>query len=347
MDRRTFTKSGIIIGSGLVSTAGNALHSAASVSAKTITPVGLKVGDKIGVIAPSSRLKQEQIDTAVKQIEGFGMVPVLSKHVAAHNGYLAGKDDERADDINEMFADKSIKAIWCGRGGYGSTRILHMLDYKAIKKNPKPFIGYSDISAYHIAMYQKTGLITFHGPIPSGMMKGNTLEEFQKLFFMNQPIDYDFKKMTLVGDTTKYDVLETLRPGIAKGRLMGGNLTVVSSMVGMPYAPDFKDTIAFFEDIEEQPYRIDRMLTQLIHGSNLGKAKGILLGQFTNCQAKDPENSFTLVEALKDRLLPLGIPILAGAPFGHVPDNLTIPVGAEAILDATNHRVKIEKLLFK
>ena len=316
-------------------------------SERMIVPQGLRPGDKIGVIAPSSRLKQEQIDTAVQQIEQLGMTPVLSKHVAAHNGFLAGKDEERAADINEMFADKTIKAIWCGRGGYGSTRILHLLDYKAIKKNPKPFIGYSDISAYHIAIYQKTGLITFHGPIPSGFMKGNTLEEFQKLFLQNLPIDYDFKKMTLVGDPSKYETLETLRPGMAKGRLMGGNLTVVSSMIGMPYEPDFTDTIAFFEDIEEQPYRVDRMFTQLIHGSNLGKAKAILLGQFTNCNAKDPETSFTLLETLKDRLLPLGIPVLAGAPFGHVPDNLTIPVGAEAILDATAQRLKIEKPLFK
>jgi muramoyltetrapeptide carboxypeptidase len=347
MNRRTFTKSGIIVGSGLLTSTNNLLHGSKSEVTKTIIPSGLKTGDKIGVIAPSSRLKQEQIETIVKQIEGFGMVPVLSKHIAAHNGYLAGKDEERASDINEMFADTSVKAIWCGRGGYGSTRILHMLDYNTIKKNPKPFIGYSDISAYHIAMYQMTGLITFHGPIPSSMMKGHTLDEFQKLFFQNMPVDYDFKKMTLVGDTTNYDKLETLRPGIVKGRLMGGNLTVVSSMAGMTYEPDFKDTIAFFEDIEEQPYRIDRMLTQLIHGCNLGKAKGILLGQFTNCQAKDPETSFTLIETLKDRLLPLGIPILAGTPFGHVPDNLTIPVGAEAILDASNHRLKIEKRLFK
>ena len=262
---------------------------------------------------------------------------------------------------DSVFKDKLLNCNTCATFLDGSTGIVdknknRMIEVSEVESvislflNPKmyiPFIGYSDISAYHIAMYQKTGLITFHGPIPSGMMNGNTLEEFQKLFFQNSSVDYDFKKLTLVGDTTKYDVLETLRPGIAGGRLMGGNLTVVSSMVGMPYEPDFKDTIAFFEDIEEQPYRIDRMFTQLIHGSNLSKAKGILLGQFTNCQAKDPETSFTLVETLKDRLLPLGIPILAGTPFGHVPDNLTIPVGAEAILDASNHRLKIEKRLFK
>jgi muramoyltetrapeptide carboxypeptidase len=346
MDRRTFAKSSFIISGGLLS-AKTELNAANSMENKEIRSVYLKPGDRIGVIAPSSRLKQEQIDTAIQQIEGFGMIPVLSKHIAAHNGYLAGTDEERVEDINEMFADKSIKAIWCGRGGYGSTRILHLLDYKTIKKNPKPFIGYSDISAYHIAIFQKTGLITFHGPIPSGIMKGITLEEFQKLFFENKPIFYDFKTMPLVGDTSKYDVLETLRPGVANGKLIGGNLTVVSSMVGMPHAPNFKNSIAFFEDIDEQPYRIDRMLTQLIYGSNLKEAKGILLGQFTSCEAKDPSTSFTLLEALKDRLLPLGIPILAGTPFGHVPNNLTIPVGVEAILDATNQTLKIEQPLFK
>ncbi len=330
------------MGGGIISSAHEAKAST-SVENKIILPSYIKAGDKIGVIAPSSRLKQEQIDIAVQQIEGFGMIPILSKHVAAHNGFLAGTDEERAADINDMFADTSIKAIWCGRGGYGSTRILHLLDYKLIRKNPKPFIGYSDISAYHIAIFQKTGLITFHGPIPSGFMKGITLEEFQKLFFENRSLYYDFKNMPLIGDTSKYDVLETLRPGVVSGKLIGGNLTVVSSMVGMPYEPDFKNSIAFFEDIDEQPYRVDRM----IHGTNLRQAKGILLGQFTNCDAKDPSTSYTLLETLKERLLPLGIPILAGAPFGHVANNLTIPVGAKAVLDCTQQLLTVESPLMR
>ncbi len=342
MNRRSFAKSSLLLGGGIITT-NNELQASTSANQKLIMPNLIKKGDKIGIITPSSKLKQEQIDVAIAQIKGFGMEPILSKHILAHNGFLAGLDEERAEDINTMFADKSIKAIWCGRGGYGSTRILDMLDYKIIKKNPKPFIGYSDISAYHIAILQKTGLITFHGPIPIRMMSGITLESFQNIFFDNKAVDYNFKNMPLIDDTSKYDLLETLRPGVATGKLVGGNLTVVTSMVGMPYEPDFSNSIAFFEDIGEEPYRVDRMLTQLIYGTNLKKASGILLGQFTDCGAKDPSNSFTLLETIKERLLPLNIPILAGTPFGHVTNNLTIPVGAQAIMDATGQRLKIEK----
>ncbi len=346
MNRRHFAKSGLCLATGLVAAPPVLRSEIDIIDAKRFIPA-LRTGDRVGVITPSSRLLPSAIETAIEQMESLGLSPVLSKYVTEHNGFLAGTDEQRVEDINTMFNDQSIKAIWCGRGGYGSTRILHMLDYKMIKRNPKPFIGYSDISAYHLAIYRNTGMVTFHGPIPSVVMKGNTRAHFKKLFLQHDQIDYRFDEMELVGPTDNYDRLEVLRPGVARGKLIGGNLTVVCSMVGFSDEPDFKNSIAFFEDIDEQPYRVDRMLTQLIHGSNLKKAKGILLGQFTDCTARDPSLSFTLVEVLKERLLPLGIPILAGAPFGHVPDNLTIPVGAMATLDVNKKRLRVEEILFR
>jgi muramoyltetrapeptide carboxypeptidase len=219
-----------------------------------------------------------------------------------------------------------------------------MLDYKLISKNPKPFIGYSDITAFHLAIYKKSGFTCFHGPIASGDMKGISLQAFTNIFIDNQKTVYEFSKMELLGDTSAYDKLETIKPGIAKGKLMGGNLTILSAMAGTEYLPSFKKAIVFLEDVDEQPYRIDRMITQLLDSTDMARASGFLLGQFTNCSAKDPSSSFTLREVLIERLSRFNVPILAGCPFGHVSNNVTLPIGIEAILDATAQTLSFESI---
>jgi muramoyltetrapeptide carboxypeptidase len=341
MNRRSFTKSSLAIGSILQIVGEEKIDQTMN---KSKLGIALKKGDKIGVVSPSSSISSERLEQCKKQIESLGFEAVFGRFTGSKNGFLAGTDKERVSDIHDMFRDKSIKAIWCSRGGYGGTRILKMLDYKMISENPKPFIGYSDITAFHNAFYKKCKLTSFHGPIASGEMKGISLNAFQNIFLNNEATTYEFSKMELLGDTSKYDQLETIAGGIAKGKLFGGNLTVLTALVGTEYLPNFKNSIIFLEDVDEQPYRVDRMLTQLLDSTNLSKASGIILGQFTNCDAKDPSSSSTLIEVLKERLGGLGIPVLAGCPFGHVGNNVTIPVGLEAQLNATNKVLSFGKV---
>ncbi|MGE5355728.1 MAG: S66 peptidase family protein [Deltaproteobacteria bacterium] len=304
-------------------------------SIKRIKPKKLKPGDTIGLITPASPISEEAFSRTLKNLESLGFNYKTGDNIFKKYGYLAGEDMGRVDDIHKMFSDPEIDAVWCIRGGYGTTRILNNIDYSLIKNNPKVFIGYSDITALHIAIYRKTGLITFHGPVASSEFTEYTIRCFRNLFFENFTAIGNFENADNdSGDTLRHNIIV---PGRMEGRLMGGNLSLLTALAGTEFQMPSENHIIFIEDIDEKPYRIDRMLTQLIDSSFLQKASGILLGIFKGCEAKpDEKNTLQLNETLVDRLSMLGIPVFYGFSFGHIDNHCTIPVGIKAGFDTEN-----------
>lgn len=302
-------------------------------SHKVIKPRRLKKGDTVAIIAPSSGADDKQFEKAVQNMTDLGFKTKLGKYATAINGFLAGTDSQRVEDIHWAFGDKAIDAVWCVRGGYGLSRILPQIDYALIKKNPKVFIGYSDITALHLAIHQNTGLITFHGPVAS-----STFSDYPRKHFVNtlmEPVVPD--KIELAPDNVAKGTLlyktQVITKGTARGRLIGGNLSLLSALAGTPYGlKNTKGKILFTEDVGEKPYRIDRMFTQLKQSVNLRELAGIALGVFADCDAPD-DKSQTVIDVARDQLGSLGIPVIYGLSFGHIRDQFTLPVGVEAEMD--------------
>lgn len=309
---------------------------ASAARGKTLKPRRLAAGNTVGLVAPASPVtNDESVRFAIELLESFGFRVRPGKHVFERDQYLAGDDAGRAADVNAMFADDSIDAIFALRGGYGTQRILPLLDYDVIGNNPKVFVGSSDITAILIAILEKTGLVGFHGPTANGNFSDYALEEWRKVLW--EPAD-----RTRIGAAPP---LET-RPGLveadnrvtrfsggsAEGRLIGGNMTLVSTLMGTPFEPDFRDRIIFFEDVNEAPYRIDRMLTQLWLAGKLQHAAGIAFGKFT--KTDDDGNTFSIEEIIRSRCGSLGIPVIGGLMIGHIADKTTVPIGIRARLDA-------------
>jgi muramoyltetrapeptide carboxypeptidase len=301
---------------------------------KVIKPKRLKKGDTLGVIAPSSSLPDHVVEKAVKNLEGLGFKVILSKNARAEKGYLAGTDAQRVEDFHWAFSNKSIDAVWCIRGGYGATRILPMIDFNIVKKNPKIFIGYSDITALHVAIYQKTGLVTFHGPVGTSDYNEYTKPNVWNILTNPTP-QYKLihSEENLKKDSNLYKP-EVIAAGKCQGQLIGGNLSLLSAMDGTPFAlKNLKGKILFMEDIDERPYRVDRMLTQMLQSHDLRQLAGIALGIFEGCNPKTDERSLSLMDCFKDRLGNLGIPVYYGLSFGHISNQFTLPVGINASLD--------------
>ena len=303
---------------------------------RKLKPARLKKGDTVSLITPGSFMDDESLQKAVENVEWLGCKVVLSKNIRAHRGFLAGVDQQRLDDLHWAFSDKKINAVWCARGGYGCSRLLPKINYGLIKKNPKIIIGYSDVTALVNAIYQQTGLITFHGPVGASEFTDFTKKHLQAVLM-------EGKENHLIAlpkiNEEKTEELK-LNPKKIKGELAGGNLSLLAAMAGTPYAVDFKNKIAFIEDIGEKPYRIDRMLTQLRQACNLNKACGIALGDFTNCDSDEP-NSLSLKETLLDRLNFRNIPVGYRFPFGHTDDHCTLPIGVKVELEANMMEIKL------
>ena len=303
---------------------------------KIIKPKRLSKGDTVGVIAPASSLSAEDFDKALQNLADLGFKTKIGKYARGKNGFLAGTDKERLDDLHWAFADKEISAVWCVRGGYGVSRILPDVDYDLIRKNPKIFIGYSDITALHTAIFQNTGLVTFHGPVAA-----STFSDYSKTHvagvLMNPSAPY---KIELSPDNVAKESnlfkTEVITKGKTRGKLIGGNLSLLSALAGTPFGlKNLKGKIFFIEDVGEQPYRIDRMLTQLRQSVDLRQLAGIALGIFEDCNPKTTDTQ-SLIEVIKDRLGDLGIPVIYGLSFGHIRDQFTLPIGIEAELDTEN-----------
>ncbi len=303
---------------------------------RIIKPPRLKAGDKLAIVAPGSYISEEELQDSIKNLNQLGFETTYSEKVLLQKGYFAGSDKDRAKDLMEKFSDKSVKGIVCARGGYGCSRILPLLDYDAIRANPKVLIGYSDITALLYGIYQKSGLITFHGPVGTSTFNDYSVNNFKKVL-MNPERSSLFKNSISGEDENVYGVT-TIVKGKGKGRLVGGNLSIVVSLIGTKYDVDYSNKIIFIEEIGEEPYRVDRMLTQMIQAGKFRNASGIMMGIFSKCEVKKESDltakSFTLMEVLKDRLSSLNIPVVYGMSFGHVKDKFTIPFGAFAELDA-------------
>lgn len=296
-------------------------------------PARLKAGSTVALIAPASPFPPEKLDMARRNFATMGFDIREGKSLQARNGYLAGTDDERLEDLHRAFSDTSVDAVWCIRGGYGCTRILPRVDFDLIARNPKVLVGYSDITALHLAIQQKTGLVTFHGPVAAAELPENTLQHFRAALISPTPryeISIPDEKERPAGDE---NIPFVVTPGVAKGPLTGGNLSLLAAMAGTPFSPSYRNRLVFIEDVGEQPYRIDRMLTQLLQATDLAQAAGIALGVFFDCKPKPNTPSLTLEETLRDRLAGLGIPVAYGLPFGHVAYQATLPYGIEAELN--------------
>jgi len=289
---------------------------------KISVPVRIKPGDTIGIAAPAGPFDRQTFFRGVRMIEDLGFKTFIPPGLFEKHRYLAGSDKHRVQLVNQLFADKSIDAIICARGGYGSMRILPMLDYGLIKNNPKIFIGFSDITILLSVLFKRCNLVTFHGPVVTSLADAS--EETKLSLFRNVTSDSSLE-IRLAGGMT-------IKPGVAVGQVCGGNLTMLCHLVGTPFAPDFKNKILFLEDRGEAPYRIDRMLIHMALGGCFKGLSGIILGAFEKCGPIED-----VIKIIAELFEKYPVPILAGLDAGHGSHNLTIPMGISATLDADRH----------
>jgi len=311
---------------------------------KPLTPPRLQLGDTIGLAVPGSPIDEKELADSIANIEALGFKVYHSNRILAKHGYLAGTDKERADDINELFANNKVKAIVCARGGYGSQRIADMIDYDLVKKHPKIVMGYSDITSLLYCLHSQTGLVCFHGPVATSTFNDYSLEHLKNILYSPQN-EYTMESAKDEDPTkTEYNRV-VINSGVAVGALVGGNLSVFVSIIGSKYDISLDDKILFIEEVHEEPYRIDRMLTQMLQAGKFDKVKGIAMGVFKGCEEKrvDPsfKNSLTLIDVLKDRLGHLKIPIMYGLSFGHIVNKMTLPFGVKARLDTESQTLTL------
>lgn len=300
-----------------------------------VKPPRIAQGDTIGLMIPSSaNWDPIDIDVLLEALAALGLKGKLGRHVYDRYGYLAGRDADRAADLNAMFRDPEVKAIHCIRGGWGAARLLPLLDWSAIAANPKALIGYSDITALLLSLHAKTGLVTFHGPNGASEWNRTNVEWLQRVTWRGEAVTFENPKDTSTTIVPSDDRTRTITPGKARGKLLGGNLTVLTAILGSPYVPDFTDSILFLEDVQEAPYRIDRMLVQMKLAGILDRVKGVVWGTCSKCGPGEGFGSLTIPDILNDHVKSLGVPAYYGAMFGHVSRQFTLPVGVQVELDA-------------
>ncbi len=288
-----------------------------------LLPPSLQPGAHIGLIAPSSPIyEEENRQKAIHLLEDMGFFVTVGQSVNEQRGYLSGSDACRAGDVNRMFQDPAIDAIVCLRGGYGAARLLPMLDYEAIRKNPKPFVGFSDITALHCAFQVKCGLVSFHGPMAGAHWPVGLRENKSRAGWLRAMSDTAPLGLMENPDGTPFEVF---REGEAEGILTGGNLTVLNNLIGTEYLPDLNGKLLLLEDVGEKPYRIDAMLTQFRNTGLLNQCAGFILGDFTDCGGDPGKPTLTLHEIFSD-LLPPDKPILQSVHAGHGRDKITLPL---------------------
>jgi muramoyltetrapeptide carboxypeptidase len=309
-------------------------------------PKALKHGDAIGVVAPAGPVDRERIDRALERIRHRGFHVKTYGDIYRRAGYLAGDDQTRADEFMAAFTDPDIAAVWCARGGYGVMRLLGRIDFDVVRRNPKVFVGFSDITILHLAIGQRAGLVTFHGPNlqdgfgkPDDMPASNEAALWRALMLEEQPKTvpgYSFDQ-----DDAAFHESRAITQGSAKGRLTGGNLAVICGLMGTPFEIETAGRILFLEDVSERAYRIDRYLSQLTLAGKLQSAAGIVLGTFSYEDDDRPESQETIAALFDEYCGRLEIPVLAGFPAGHAQYNLTLPMGALAEIDANSCCLKV------
>jgi muramoyltetrapeptide carboxypeptidase len=332
MDRRNFIGSAAL--AALLPLVGSGSANAAA-PRRRLLPAALNPGDTVALVSPSSATDARlSLQLAREAMQALGFKVKTGEHYASRYGHLAGTDAGRAGDLNAMFADDEVKAIICVRGGSGAARLLPLLDYDAIRANPKVLLGYSDITALHNAILAQAGLVTFHGPIGAGSWNRFNVDQFRRVFFDRELMQY--RNVVEAGDELvprKHRTL-TITGGKARGELVGGNLSVLVALAGSPYLPDFTGKILFLEDVSEAPYRIDRMLTTLKLMGALDAIAGFVFGECTDCGPGEGYGSLTLDQIFDDHIKSLGIPAYRGALIGHIREQFIVPVGGKVELDA-------------
>jgi len=314
-----------------------------SPSKDLIKPKRLVEGDTIALVTPGSYITEKEKRESISNIRSLGFEVTYSERLMQKNGYFSATDEERAADLNEMFEREDVKGIMCARGGYGSARILSYLNYELIGRNPKPFIGFSDVTAVHFALLKKSRLISFHGPVSISTFNHFSTNSFKEVL-VSPTFELQMENSNSDNNYNPYGIT-TITDGKAEGELVGGNLSIVASLIGTEYDIDFSGKIVFLEEFLEEPYRVDRMFTQMIQAGKLINAAGIALGVFKLCEP-DRSNpafngSFNLMEVLTDRLGSLGIPVVYGLSFGHVVDKFVLPLGVKARLDGETQQLKL------
>jgi muramoyltetrapeptide carboxypeptidase len=303
-----------------------------------IKPKKLEKGDTIGIISPASRPKDlTRIDGAINYLEGLGYKIKLGKNAKNLYGFLAGTDEERLSDLHEMFLDKDVKAIICTRGGYGTPRLIDKIDYSIIKNNPKIFVGYSDITALQLAFFEKAGLVTFSGPMAA-------VEMYEKIDPFTEECFW-----AMVTSVKNFGVLKnpdgepfkTFNKGNANGILMGGNLSLIVTLFGTSYCPSFKDSILYFEEIDEEPYSVDRYLSILRNGKIFEQIKGLIVGSMTDCAEGKTQPTLSLEQVFLDYLKDIKIPIIDNLIYGQKKKKNTMPFGIKAKIDTETKEIEI------
>lgn len=312
-----------------------------------IKPKALKEGDLVGIIAPGTAVPNpDELRKAAEIFDLLGLRYVFSKNIAQGSNYKSRSISERIDDLMQMFTNPEIKAIFCIRGGYGSGQLLDQIDYAQIRKNPKIFVGYSDITALHIAFNRFANLVTFHAPVLLSPFTEYSFQNLKQILFGNvtTPIIQNPKNRTGVRESHP---IRTIHSGQAEGVVIGGNLSIISSLIGTPFEFNFSNSILLLEDVGEEPYRIDRMLNQLRLAGKFEQINGIVFGECDDCNPSDSQVwDFSLGEVLDFYFKPLNKPAFYGLTFGHTSNQATIPLGLKAMLDADSGTLKYLEPIF-
>lgn len=340
IDRRDFAR---LVSIGAVASALPLHAQTRQRTAATLRPKRLQEGDTVGMVLPASlSLERDRIAYGREQLEAIGFKVVLGQHVFDRHGYLAGRDEDRAADINRMFADENVDGIFAFTGGWGAPRLLPYLDYDLIRRNPKVFIGFSDVTALLVAIQQRTGLVTFHGPVAGSLFEPYSVENMKKVIMSSSPAGLleppPKGEKQLVERTNR---ILKIHGGKGSGTLTGGNLTLISATMGTPWEIETDGKILFLEDTNEEIYRVDRMLTQLHLAGKLSKLAGFVFGRCTNCGVEGP--SFSLEDLLFERFGKLGVPAISGVSFGHIEQKLTLPLGVRATVDGDSGTISIDQ----
>lgn len=309
-------------------------------AAPLLKPRRIFDGATVGLVSPGGVISDESdIEDVEETLRELGLRSVRGKHVLDRFGYLAGSDEDRAADLHRMFADRNIDAVLALRGGWGCNRILPLLDYGLIRRHHKILMGFSDITSLLIALYARSGLVTFHGPVGISTWSEFTVGHLRRIVYDGDVAVMRNPRHVGPRGPLLRDRIHTIRSGKARGRLVGGNLSVIVSMIGSSYMPEWDGHILFLEDTHEEVYRIDRMLTQLSLAGILPRLSGVIFGKCTDCETEDP--SLTLNEVLQHHFAPLGIPAFYGSMIGHIRDKFTLPVGVEAEIDAGSGTIRL------
>ncbi|MFB7141225.1 LD-carboxypeptidase [Gottfriedia sp. NPDC056225] len=303
-------------------------------------PNGLNLGDTVMIIAPSSPPNIDNVMKMKSKIEKAGLHVLIGKGVKEKRGYLAGSDENKVSDLHVAFSNSEVKAVLCATGGYGSGRLLQDIDFELIKNNPKIFWGYSDITALHIAFQQKANLVTFHGPMiqecGADHVLAETIASYKQLL---EPLCLTFT----ASEKNTYPAFSHS----VTAPMTGGNLTVLTSTIGTPYEVDTKGKILFIEDIQEEPYRIDRMINQLRLAKKFDDCVGVIFGDFNDCGPQKRQASLTIPEIVYDHIVPLGLPILSGFPIGHCSPNYGVPFGVPVTMNGADQTLSFEPGIHK